>query len=126
MKDDEDRTERIAKRLSALEAKVKKLEKRNSDLVLKNQIVSYLLTNPFRSPLRDFFASPEFWENIYDSGQADCSQRCIDELKAGYKACDENYEAGTDAWNTCRKEKLDRAETCHLNCSGAFPPAPIG
>ena len=125
MKDDENRTERIAKRLSALEAKVKKLEKRNSDLVLKNQIVSYLLTNPFRSPLEDFFASPEFWENTYDTGEAECSKRCIEELQATYKACDANHVPESDEWNTCRREALVRAANCHKNCSGAFPP-PIG
>ena len=125
MKDDEDRTQRIAKRLSALEAKVKKLEKRNSDLVLKNQIVSYMLTNPFRSPLEEFFASPEFWENTYDSGQADCSKRCIDTLQAEYKVCDARYPEGSQERADCHAEALGRSTTCHKNCSGAFPP-PIG
>jgi hypothetical protein len=114
-----DDTARLTKRLAALAARVKKLEKRNSDLVLKSQIASHQL---FRSPLEEFFASPEFWENTYDSGEADCSKRCIDNLQASYRACDSRHPEGSPEWNACRAEALDRAANCHRNCSGAFPP----
>lgn len=109
----------IAKKLAALETKVRRLERRNRDLALKSQIASTFM---FRSPLEEFFASPEFWENTYDSGQADCSKRCIEALQASYKACDAQYEAGSEQWNACRAEALERAANCHKNCSGAFPP----
>jgi hypothetical protein len=55
----------LAKRVQTLEATVEALQTRANDQKLKSQIAGGLL---FRSPLEDFFASPEFWENTYDSG----------------------------------------------------------
>ena len=57
--------EGTAKKVAALETKVETLEKRNSDLALKGQIVGMQI---FASPLDQFFGSKEFWENTYDSG----------------------------------------------------------
>jgi hypothetical protein len=56
--------DRLATRVEALETDVAALDARTNDLMLKNQITSSLL---FRSPLDNFFQSPEFWENTYDS-----------------------------------------------------------
>jgi hypothetical protein len=106
-----------AMKVAALEAKVATLEKRNSDLALKGRIVSSQL---FRSPLEDFFASPEFWENTYDSGQADCARRCIETLTAHREAC-EDITDDTERLQ-CFQEASDRATTCHKQCSGSFPP----
>src|SRR4051794_29658766 len=61
-----------------LEARVEALEKRTTDLTLKSQIVGSLGFG--KTGLDIFFGEPEFWENPYDSGQADCAKRCISEL----------------------------------------------
>ena len=90
---------------------------RNSDLALKGRIVSSQL---FRSPLEDFFASPEFWENTYDSGQADCAKRCIDALTAHREAC-EDIADDTQRLQ-CYQEASDNAATCQKGCSSSFPP----
>ena len=99
------------------------LEKRNKDLVLKAQILSIRATTGNWGFDR-FLSEPEFWENIYDSGLADCQGRCIRDLTAGYKACDANHEEGSAEWNTCRKEALDRAVLCQKRCSEANPVVP--
>jgi len=104
-------------KVAALEAKVAMLEKRNGDLALKGRIVSSQL---FDSPLDNFFASPEFWENTYDSGQADCARRCIEDLTAHRNACKEITD-DTERLQ-CFQEASDRASTCHAQCSGSFPP----
>jgi hypothetical protein len=106
-----------AKKVAALEAKLDTLAKRNSDLALKGRIVSSQL---FRSPLEDFFASPEFWENTYDSGQADCANRCIDALTAHRNVC--MGKTDEEERLQCFQEASDRATTCHKGCSESFPP----
>ena len=107
------RTQRDA----SLEAKVAALERRNRDLTLKARIISSQL---FGSPLANFFASPEFWENTYDSGQADCAKRCIETLTAERKAC-ENI-ADPAQRQKCFEEASQRASTCQQRCSSSFPP----
>ena len=106
-----------AKKVVELEARLDTLARRNSDLALKGRIVSSQL---FRSPLEDFFASPEFWENTYDSGQADCSRRCIETLTVHRKACEEIADETQRL--QCFQEASDRATTCHKQCSASFPP----
>ena len=106
-----------AKKVAALEAKLDTLAKRNSDLALKGRIVSSQL---FRSPLEDFFASPEFWENTYDSGQADCANRCIEALTAHRNVCKDKTDEAERL--QCFQEASDRATTCHKQCSASFPP----
>lgn len=106
----------IAKKVAELEAKVATLEKRNNDLMLKTRIGGSL----FGSPLRNFFASDEFWENTYDSGQADCAKRCIGDLTAENKACTAKPD-GPDK-QTCFQEAIDRAFNCQKGCSKRFPP----
>ena len=106
-----------AKKVAALEAKVATLEQRNSDLALKGRIVSSQL---FRSPLEDFFASPEFWENTYDSGQADCARRCIETLTVHRNACQEIADETQRL--QCFQEASDRASECHKQCVASFPP----
>jgi hypothetical protein len=104
----------VAKRLDALKAKVSKLEKRNNDLVLKLRIVSGLFGTG--SPLGDFFASDEFWENPYDSSQADCSRRCIRTLTAERAACQNITDPAKR--QKCFQDASDRASRCHRQCAG--------
>ncbi len=106
-----------AKKVAALEAKVETLEKRNSDLALKGRIVGSQL---FGSGLDRFFGEPEFWENTYDSGQADCAKRCISTLTSERKAC-ENIADATQRLQ-CFQAAVDRASKCHRQCSASNPP----
>ena len=108
------------KKVAALEAKVETLQKRNNDLALKGRIISSHL---FRSPLEDFFASPEFWENTYDSGQADCAKRCISTLTTEREACEKI--ANDSERQQCFQKATDRASNCQTQCSKNFPP-PVG
>ena len=73
------------------------------------------------SPLKDFFNAPEFWENTYDSGNADCCKRCAEANRVGQKAC----AAITDRAQrlACYVEAARRVATCVDGCSGAFPPS---
>jgi outer membrane murein-binding lipoprotein Lpp len=109
--------DQLSKRTQDLESKVTRLQERSDDQALKSRIVGSLLS---RSPLEDFFASPEFWENTYDSGQADCAKRCISNLTAEKAAC---LRKPTDAEKqTCNQEAVARASTCQTRCSQSFPP----
>ncbi len=107
---------RTANKVVALEAKVETLKKRNSDLALKARIVSSQL---FESPLDNFFNSKEFWENTYDSGQADCANRCIQALNNQRRTC----EAITDDTERqkCYQDAVDRASRCQQACPGISP-----
>ena len=106
-----------AEKIAALEARVETLEKRNSDLALKGQIVSNHL---FASGLDRFFGEPEFWENTYDSGQADCAKRCISTLKSENQACE--AIADPTERQQCFAAALARASTCQQQCSASNPP----
>jgi hypothetical protein len=106
-----------ARRVAALEAKVDRLEKRNDDLALKGRIVS---SQVFGSPLQNFFASDEFWQNTYDSGQADCAKRCIATLTAERKACEDIVDPTQR--QKCFQDAVDRASSCQTRCSASNPP----
>jgi outer membrane murein-binding lipoprotein Lpp len=103
--------EQLSTRVQTLESDVAALQRRADDLALKNQITSSLL---FRSPLEDFFQSPEFWENTYDSGQADCAKRCIAELQTHRQAC---LQLPENQRLACFQEATDRASRCQTQCS---------
>lgn len=106
-----------ARKITVLETRVATLEQRNNDLALKGRIVSSQL---FRSPLENFFASDEFWENPYDSGQADCAKRCISTLTSERRAC-ENIVDDTQRLQ-CFQAAVERASRCQTQCSANNPP----
>jgi len=110
------------KTVEALQKSVAALEERNNDLVLKLQILSIRATSNWGWDR--FLSEPEFWENIVDTGLADCQGRCIRDLTASYKACDANHAPGSPEWNDCRKEALDRAVLCQERCADANPVVP--
>ncbi len=105
------------KRVGELEARVQTLEAQNKDVALKARIVGGL---GFQSPLDNFFESDEFWENPYDSGQADCSKGCITALTSQRKTCAIIEDASRRL--QCYQDATDRASNCHRQCSGRFPP----
>ena len=102
----------MAARVAELESQVAELQKRADDLALKGRVVGSLL---FRSPLDDFFQSPEFWENTYDSGEADCSRRCIATLQEHRAACLNKPESER---LKCFEEASANAALCHKRCAG--------
>ena len=104
----------LEKKVGELEAKVTTLTARDSDLALKARIISNQI---FASPLDRFFGSDEFWENPYDSGQADCAKRCTATLQSELKICD---NAGNPS--QCRIDAVSRASTCQTRCSTNNPP----
>jgi hypothetical protein len=105
----------LVKTVEGLQERVAELEKRNSDLTLKAQMLSTHLLG--RSGLDRFFAEREFWENTYDSSVADCQSRCIRNLNTAYAACDENHAKYSVQWLACRATALDEAALCQQRCS---------
>jgi hypothetical protein len=102
------------KRIADLESKVTALQQRDADVRLKAKIVSNRI---FDSPLDRFFGEAEFWEDTYDSGQADCSRRCIENLQAERKACPTSPDPAA-----CFAQAAQRASECHSRCAMSFPP----
>jgi hypothetical protein len=112
----------LVKAVRELQKSVAALEQRNNDLVLKAQIFSIRAAGNWGWDR--FLSEPEFWENIYDTGLADCQGRCIRDLNAGYKACDDTHEKFSTEWKNCRAEALSRAIFCQDNCADANPVVP--
>ena len=105
-----------------LQQSVAALEQRHNDLVLKAQIFSIRATRTWGWD--KFLSEPEFRENTYDSGMADCAGRCIRNLNDEYRACDLAHDNGSTEWANCRSEALGRAVLCQERCSDANPIVP--
>jgi hypothetical protein len=103
----------LSARIQTLENSVAALRKENDDLALKGRITSSLL---FRSPLEDFFASPEFWERVYDSGMADCASRCIRQIQQHRAQCAQIQNANQRL--QCYQEAANRGAQCQRQCAG--------
>ena len=110
--------EATLQKIAALEGKVATLEKRNSDLEFKGRMAGS--SYPFGSPLENFFNSDEFWQNPYDSGQADCARRCVTTLQSERKACENIADCAQR--QQCFQDVVTRAATCQKRCSESFPP----
>jgi len=97
------------KQLDSLTNRIAQLEKQNSQIMMKGRIAG-----SFSSGLDAFFETDEFWEDIVDVGDAECSKRCIDMLTTHRKAC----AAMTDcaAREACYKEATENAANCHKQC----------
>ena len=98
------------------------LEERNRDLVLLAQLFSLRASRTWGWDR--FLSEPEFWENIYDSGLADCQGRCIRDVNEANAACYSSHAEGSTEWQNCRRKALDAAVLCHEPCSAANPPTP--
>lgn len=99
-------------RVAALEQRVEVLERKSEDLALKSKIVS---SQMFGSPLDNFFAEEGWWENPYDTGQADCAKRCIAAAATHRAAC---AEKDVDSERlACYQEASDNAANCQRQCS---------
>ena len=106
-----------------LQESVADLERRHNDLVLKAQILSLKAAGGGWGWDR-FLSEPEFWENTYDSGMADCASRCVSNLQQANAACDANHTMGSTEWTDCRSVALAEATQCHARCSAANPVIP--
>jgi hypothetical protein len=113
----------LVRAVEELQETVAALERRTNDLALKVQITSSQVVG--RVGLDRFFAEPEFWENVIDVGQAECSQRCIKELQAAYAAIAANTTYSDAERQAAYQQALDNAALCHQRCAEAFP-TPIG
>lgn len=115
----------MEKRIADLEKGAAAMQEQNRDLRTKLRAAHTF----GRSPLADFFASPEFWECTYDSSWSDCSSRCSKQTASGYKACIDAHPEGAERV-ACIEENSTRGSTCLRNCpvqvSPTSPPACIG
>lgn len=98
------------KRITALETQVATLQQQNRDVRMKLRAAHGF----GRSPIEDFFASPEFWECTYDSSWSDCSSRCSKQTSDGYQACLQKPE-GPERTN-CINENTSRGQACLKAC----------
>jgi hypothetical protein len=107
-----------------IDPRTAELEKENARLREKDAAVKARLATirqfPFRSPLEDFFASPEFWECTYDSGASDCAARCASEAAALRAACEQ--KPSCEEKQRCYEEAAQRAAACVQACPR--PPVP--
>lgn len=103
----------LSARVQTLERDVAALRKENDDLALKGRITTSQL---FRSPLEDFFSSPEFWERVYDSGMADCAGRCIRQIQQHRAQCAQIQNANQRL--QCYQQASDRGANCQRQCAG--------
>lgn len=106
----------LAKLVANLEDRVFNLERRANDFALKGQILGDITPPSFETGIDRFFAEPEFWENTYDSTQADCSRRCSKDYVEHLAACDALTEP--EKRQACRAEAYTTVVACHANCAG--------
>lgn len=99
------------KRLAELEKSVGALKAQNTDLRAKIRTRNAF---PGRSPIDDFFNSPEFWECTYDSSWSDCASRCSKATADRNKACMDKPE-GPERVQCVEQAALD-GSTCLKNC----------
>lgn len=100
------------KKVKELESKVVELQKKVDDLQLKGQIVTGQLA---RINIDRSFYTAAFWNQVYDSGQADCARSCIAALNLERDAC---AQKPTDELKTqCYIAATDRAATCQQRCT---------
>lgn len=108
--------EAVDKRVAELEKQVAALQEQNRDLRAKARAMHVF----GRSPLDDFFASPEFWQCTYDTSWSDCASRCSKQTSEGYKACLQKPE-GPER-ESCVKENSERGANCLKNCPVQVSP----
>ena len=106
-----------------LQQSVAALQRRQDDLALKAQVFAIKAAGGTWGWDR-FLSEPEFWENVYDSGMADCASRCIRNLQRAYASCDTNHTKGSPEWAHCRSVALADAALCQDRCSEANPVIP--
>lgn len=111
----------LVKTVEELQKTVAALEARTNDLAFKAQITSKLFG---RVGLDRFFGEPEFWENITDVGQSECSGRCIETLQAENAAITANTTYSEEECKAKYAEAASRAAQCHKDCQQRFPSFP--
>lgn len=98
-------TAELQRQLAAERAKV-------NDLKLKLRIKASI--NPFRTPLQNFFDSPEFWENVIDVAGQECANRCIRAATAHRQACARIVDSAKK--DRCYQEAANNAASCQRSC----------
>jgi hypothetical protein len=102
----------VDKRVADLEKQVGTLQEQNRDLRVKLRLSHSF---PTRSPLEDFFASPEFWQCTYDTSWSDCANRCSKQTSEGFQACIDNNPEGPGRVH-CIEENTARGQNCLKAC----------
>lgn len=107
----------MEKRIADLEKGTAAMQEQNRDLRAKLRAAHTF----GRSPLQDFFASPEFWECTYDSSWSDCSSRCSKQTADGYQACINAHPEGPERV-ACIEENSTRGSNCLKSCPVQVSP----
>ncbi len=100
---------------------VEELQKTVAALEFKAQITSRLFR---RVGLDRFFGEREFWENIIDVGQSECSERCSQTFAATNAAIAANQNYSDAERAAAYKEAADTVTLCHQRCQQQFPNFP--
>lgn len=101
----------MEKRLAALETSVTTLKAQNTDLRAKLRTRNAF---PGRSPIEDFFNSPEFWQCTYDSSWSDCANRCSAQTAEANKLCLDKPEGPERV--KCVNDAAAAGSRCLMNC----------
>ena len=112
-------------RLVELEKSVGVLKAQNTDLRAKLKVRNSF---PGRSPIEDFFNSPEFWQCTYDSSWTDCANRGSAQTADANKICLEKPEGPERV--TCVNDAAQAGSACLMACpvqtSPTDPPSCAG
>ena len=100
---------------------VEELQKTVAALEFKAQMTSRLFG---RVGLDRFFGEREFWENIVDVGQSECSERCIESLQAERAGIASNTSYSDEERQAKYIEAANRAAECHKRCQESYPSFP--
>jgi hypothetical protein len=113
-------TDNLEKKIVELENKVAEqeeaLKKRDDDVsTLSAVIYSSAIADVFGSPLDNFFAAPEFWENTYD---VDPSAPCHTNCSKVYAAAVENCQSISDLDQrlACVNTAYENLRNCTRRC----------
>jgi hypothetical protein len=106
-----------AAKISHIEGEIAALKQQNSDLKAKLAAAHVF----GRSPLGNFFASPEFLQCTYDSSWTDCSRRCNKQTSTGFDACIKNHLEGPDRVS-CINDNSKAGEGCLKACPVHMSP----
>ena len=98
-----------------LETRIANLENQANEQERKIRFLANAATRSrasvFDSPLRQFFAAPEFWEVVYEDEGA-CRNNCYQAFQQQFDACDGDKD--------CEAKAADDTVACQQKCGSPF------
>jgi hypothetical protein len=97
------------------------LERRESDVTTLSVVIhSAAVADVFGSPLDNFFAAPEFWENTYEvDPSVPCLQQCADNYSSANEQCQQIEDI--EERQECVNQAFEGLRNCTRACRGSTP-----